>query len=62
MDIGLILRGSEECIFRKYLHFIQITLFTYVFGCTQGVQVGSICRIQLRASDIAVSPDILRLF
>ena len=29
---------------------------------SQGPQVGSICRMQLRRSDIVVSPDILKLF
>jgi len=29
---------------------------------SQDAQVGSICRMQLRPSDIVVSPDILRLF
>jgi len=29
---------------------------------SQGAQAGSICRMQLRPSNIRVSPDILRLF
>jgi len=43
------------------LHFIQIIWFTYVFANIRRVPGGFNFRDAARPSDMAVSPDILRL-
>jgi len=66
MDIGLLLYGSMEqdhAIFRQCVtchpnKLVHLRLCQH----SQGDQVGSVGRMQLRPSDIVVSPDILRLF
>jgi len=44
--------------------YAHVNNFVHLRLCqhSQGVQVGSLCRIQLKPSKILVSPDILRLF
>jgi len=66
MDIGhwfISLRQQEHAFLGSALDFIQITWCTLLL-ChhSQGAQVGSIRRTQLRPSDIVVSHDIWRLF
>jgi len=56
-------RAARTCIFRQFIIFhpnnlIHLRLCQHL----QGAQVGSFCRMQIRPSDIVVSPDILRLF
>jgi len=49
--------------FRQCIAFRPNNL-VHLFLCQhlQGAHMGSICRMQLRPSDVIVSPDILRLF
>jgi len=63
MDMVYFFAGARTCIFRQCITFhpnnlVHLRLYQH----SQGAQVGSVCRIQLRSSDIVVSPDILRLF
>jgi len=58
-------RQQELAFSGSALHFIQITWLIYVRSfCqhSQSAQVGSVCRMQIRPSDIVISPGILRLF
>jgi len=60
----LISLGQQEHMFLgSALHLIQITLFTYSTSLPTfaNAQVGSVCRMQFRPNDIAVSPDTLKL-
>jgi len=63
MDIGLFFGATRTCIFRQCITFHPNNL-VHLRLCqrSQGAQVGAICRMQLRLSDIVVSHDILRLF
>jgi len=55
--------GQQEHAFSgSVLHFIQVTWFAYVFANIRRVPNWVQCRMQLRPSDIVVSPHILRLF
>ena len=50
---------ARPCIFGKFVAFHPNNLVhLHLCQCSQGDQVSTICRIQLRPSDIVVSPDI----
>jgi len=55
--------ATRTCIFRQCITFHPNNL-VHLHFCQhlQGAQVGSIYRMQLRPSDIVVSPGILRWF
>jgi len=53
MDMVYFFAGARTCIFRQCITFhpnnlVHLRLYQH----SQGAQVGSVCRIQLRSSDI----------
>jgi len=57
---GLFLWDSKHMHFRQCIAFYPNNLAR--LPLCQGAQVGSVCGMQLRPSDIVVSPVILRLY
>jgi len=54
---------QDHAFLGSALHFSQNILIHLRFcQYSQGFNVGSVCKMQFRPSDIVVSPDILRLF
>jgi len=63
MKLAYFFGAARTCILRRCITFHPKNLvYLRLYQHLQGAQVGSVCRIQLRPSDIVVSHDILWLF